>query len=517
MNITAKQLLLAILLLSMASAPYALNYMYFSDTEVTVLNQRIPFETGDTLDGPIRTNEQFTLAHYPVFYGYVIQSADSFLTEGWTNPHFGNPDLLVFGAPTLPWPENANWHREQAIAADHYLDQGDTMRARVRLNGDSMRVWFAGPNQVFDSVSYSDYPLGDSSLYWIQAPIEVSGTVSGTLILCTSLDAGLADNTLYTSSDPVNGRPDYLHPEKFALITEGSIVILNTPANGRENSSHGSHIALNGLYVALGGSFTFAEQNDLDSGYVCECAPDNRGYIFLWGGIAQRQAGYTHRSNRTSTGYRKYYRGDRNLTYWSTGLFSDVAENVIEPATLEFDTISIGQHDTLAVRFTNAFVPLRLTDITVNQPFLVDSGELSEAWTHDIRVVFAPTTEGTYTGTLSFRAVFRQFTFTVPLHGVAVGLGAERPASPLPDRLTLSVYPNPFNSVTTLRYSLSRAEHAELLIVDVNGRQVERFGLAAVAGEHSLTWDARAVGTGIYFARLTAGAGMRTEKLLLLK
>ena len=87
------------LLLCVASAPYALNYIYLSDTELTVFNDRIPFESGDTIGGPVRTNDQFALTHRPVFYDHVIQSADSFLTEDWTKP---SPSRSMASPPASP-------------------------------------------------------------------------------------------------------------------------------------------------------------------------------------------------------------------------------------------------------------------------------------------------------------------------------------------------------------------------------------------------------------------------------
>ncbi|MBI5060366.1 T9SS type A sorting domain-containing protein [candidate division KSB1 bacterium] len=526
MGATAKRLLFAVLFLAMASAPYALNYMYFSDTELTVFNGRIRSWHLDTLGGPIRTNDMFMMMtgvpSAPC--EYVIQSSDSV----WWDSTYGHECWqYVHGAPPLPWPDNAQWHREQAIAQGHYFDEGDTMRARVRLFGDWLRVWFAGFNQPFDSVDFVDHFIEDSAIVWFEAPLSVWGVVTTNLILCSSADVGLEDNIRYGSSDPVRGEIVPGHEEKFALIAEGSIVVLNTWANGRENSGgdgnnqpdpDSTDIALNGLYYSLHGSFTFAQQNDPDSGYVCTCMPDDRGVIYLWGSIGQQQRGYVHRSTRQSTGYLKGYRYDPDLKFWNTGLFANVVENEIVPASLEFDTITVGEFAFASTQFTNEFVPLRLTELSTTTPFAADDSVFDEAWTHELQVIFLPQAPGEYNGTLSFRSDYYNRTFTVPLHGVAVGLGAESPGSPLPDRLTLGVYPNPFNCMATISFGLPEAGVVKLVLFDLLGREVRTLANSAYhAGEHKLSVNGAGLESGLYFARLELAESSITEKLLLIK
>ncbi|MDD5087923.1 MAG: T9SS type A sorting domain-containing protein [bacterium] len=82
----------------------------------------------------------------------------------------------------------------------------------------------------------------------------------------------------------------------------------------------------------------------------------------------------------------------------------------------------------------------------------------------------------------------------------------------------LAAYPNPFNGTATLTYSLPRAMPVTLSVFDVQGRLIQTFvdGDAA-AGAHRVSFDARMLATGVYFARLETADMMRTHKLLLLK
>ncbi len=79
-------------------------------------------------------------------------------------------------------------------------------------------------------------------------------------------------------------------------------------------------------------------------------------------------------------------------------------------------------------------------------------------------------------------------------------------------------HPNPFNPVTTIKFSLPEAERVELLIFDIQGRRVatladEEFA----AGEHQLRWDASGEASGVYFYRISAGELQETRRMILLK
>ena len=83
--------------------------------------------------------------------------------------------------------------------------------------------------------------------------------------------------------------------------------------------------------------------------------------------------------------------------------------------------------------------------------------------------------------------------------------------------------PNPFNPMTTIRFSLSERGYVTLSIFDARGGQV-RLLLDEVRGRggNEITWDGRddngiAVGSGVYFCRLRAGKFTDSKKMVLLK
>lgn len=84
-------------------------------------------------------------------------------------------------------------------------------------------------------------------------------------------------------------------------------------------------------------------------------------------------------------------------------------------------------------------------------------------------------------------------------------------------RLT-SVYPNPFNSIATINYSLPKESHLKISIHDLNGREVGMVyeGMHS-AGNYSTVWKAGNVASGIYICRIKANDNIQSTKMTLLR
>lgn len=81
-----------------------------------------------------------------------------------------------------------------------------------------------------------------------------------------------------------------------------------------------------------------------------------------------------------------------------------------------------------------------------------------------------------------------------------------------------SPFPNPFNSSTTISYTLPEAGWNEVDVVDVNGRLVSALVRERVsAGEHSVTWNAAGVPAGVYLVRVKAGDANVVRKVVLVR
>ena len=87
----------------------------------------------------------------------------------------------------------------------------------------------------------------------------------------------------------------------------------------------------------------------------------------------------------------------------------------------------------------------------------------------------------------------------------------------------LPAYPNPFNPVTTLRYSLPEQSFVSLTIYDMLGREiVQLVKTTQEAGIKSVQWEGtdfmeRPVSAGVYFYQIQAGEFVETDKMILLK
>lgn len=109
-----------------------------------------------------------------------------------------------------------------------------------------------------------------------------------------------------------------------------------------------------------------------------------------------------------------------------------------------------------------------------------------------------------------------------PRNGGITGTGNSDEPSPEGFNLRQN-YPNPFNPFTIVSYSLGKSGHVRLIIYDTRGRKaatlVDGF---QPAGYYSKTWrgisdNGRILSSGIYLARIEAGAFVKTIKMVLTK
>ncbi len=94
----------------------------------------------------------------------------------------------------------------------------------------------------------------------------------------------------------------------------------------------------------------------------------------------------------------------------------------------------------------------------------------------------------------------------------------------VPEGVELISYPNPFNSETTLEFSLPNREAVELTIYDLLGREVSTVlnQQWLNTGSYRLRWSATntngvSLPTGVYFAKLNMGTEFKTYRLYLLR
>jgi len=84
-------------------------------------------------------------------------------------------------------------------------------------------------------------------------------------------------------------------------------------------------------------------------------------------------------------------------------------------------------------------------------------------------------------------------------------------------------HPNPFNTVTTIQFALTRSQHVVIEVFDILGRMVTTLVSETLPlGNYSTQWDGRdaegqQVASGVYFYRLRADDRSITRKMILLE
>lgn len=119
--------------------------------------------------------------------------------------------------------------------------------------------------------------------------------------------------------------------------------------------------------------------------------------------------------------------------------------------------------------------------------------------------------------------------FTTSKIETGIALIAERPNKEMKQEIakteddnesyfSLRNYPNPFNPITTIRYTLKSAGNVKLTVYDRLGREIVLlFEGQQSEGEHSIEFNASTLPSGIYFYRLKTSEKTEVKKMVLAK
>ena len=81
-----------------------------------------------------------------------------------------------------------------------------------------------------------------------------------------------------------------------------------------------------------------------------------------------------------------------------------------------------------------------------------------------------------------------------------------------------SIFPNPFNPVTTISYNITSIANVNISIHDINGRFVQNLiNETKIPGNFSITWYAKNLPSGIYFINMNTESYSTTKKVILAK
>lgn len=106
---------------------------------------------------------------------------------------------------------------------------------------------------------------------------------------------------------------------------------------------------------------------------------------------------------------------------------------------------------------------------------------------------------------------------TPPSYGV--GTSVDRTDLDSPNAYVLhNNYPNPFNPTTNISFSLPASEFVELSVYNVLGQKVATvLSQQMTAGTHSVSFNARALASGVYIYQIRAGSFVQNKTMMLVK
>ncbi|MEW6507812.1 MAG: T9SS type A sorting domain-containing protein [Bacteroidota bacterium] len=87
-----------------------------------------------------------------------------------------------------------------------------------------------------------------------------------------------------------------------------------------------------------------------------------------------------------------------------------------------------------------------------------------------------------------------------------------------PTELSISNYPNPFNPVTTISFSIPEESNVLIRVYNVLGQELERiYDGKVLPGKHNTIWDGSKYSSGLYIIMLQTNDAIKTLKVMLAK
>ena len=89
----------------------------------------------------------------------------------------------------------------------------------------------------------------------------------------------------------------------------------------------------------------------------------------------------------------------------------------------------------------------------------------------------------------------------------------------IPNAISLKgAYPNPFNPVTSIKFSVPQQMHVEINILDIQGRLVSQVTKGIYEyGNNEVMFSGNLLASGIYFIQLVTEKDVQYSKMVLLK
>ncbi|MBU6340976.1 MAG: T9SS type A sorting domain-containing protein [Bacteroidetes bacterium] len=84
----------------------------------------------------------------------------------------------------------------------------------------------------------------------------------------------------------------------------------------------------------------------------------------------------------------------------------------------------------------------------------------------------------------------------------------------------LSIFPNPFNGITTVTFNLPLDQSVDIKVFNMDGKLVEQLVQPTTiqqAGSHQVTFNGTTLPNGVYFVSFITGDHQETKRVVLVK
>jgi hypothetical protein len=269
----------------------------------TNVEGHIYWVTGDTVWGPMHTNDRLRTSGAPVFYGKI--TARSGITPGPTDPashaeFLGGWEVgtnaplptdmsaIISEAATasLGYPINTMSSYDQDLELEFFAD-GTVGRKVGSSPRDTVLITDIAPNGVIHNTN----------------KIRVQGVFNGQLTIYTENSIFIDDDIVYA----VNPLVDITSDDFLGLVADRDIKVTDNPANNNDCHIHAS-------MMAIGGSFGASNYN----------GRPHAGALHVLGSISQDRRGPIGTFGMTQTGFQKRYSFDPRLATVSPPLYPSV-------------------------------------------------------------------------------------------------------------------------------------------------------------------------------------------------
>jgi hypothetical protein len=328
----------------------------------------------------------------------------------------------------------------------------------------------------------------------------------------------------YTNSFGADGFDVYF----IKADANGDTLWTRTYGGSNNDYGHSVHKSTDGGYVIAGCTKSFGA-GGLDVYLIKTDANGDTLWTRTYGGSGA-ETGWSVQQTTDGgyiiAGYTNSF-GAGDLDVWLIRIEAELPSFAVTPTSIDFGQICVDSSKTDSVTVTNmGIATLDITSVVSdNAEFTVTptTGSLDPTQSMQFYITFAPIDPGVETGNIIFthNAATSPDTVTVVGNGV-VGIEESKDDVISVVYALSQNYPNPFRTMTGIRYQLPKSGNVTIAIYNVFGQRIKTLvNEPKDVGYYTVHWDGRSqdgkqVSNGVYFCRMIAGEYTSVKKILLM-